>query len=94
MDEISISVVIADRSYRLTIKKEEEEIIRKAAKVINERIRSYAGHYAYKDGQDLFAMVALELASHAGELEKNLSGLQHQLQVRLDEIEKLTDPYI
>jgi cell division protein ZapA len=73
MDEISITVVIADRPYRLTIKKEEEETIRKAGRLINEKAKTYAEHFAFKDKQDLVAMAALEFAAQtiAGEINKN-----------------------
>ena len=63
MDELSISLPIADRSYRLAIDKEHEELFRKAAKLIDKRIKDYSGSYAYKDKQDLLAMVALEYAT-------------------------------
>ena len=38
MDELAITVKIADRPYRMTVKAEEEEVIRKAARLINEKI--------------------------------------------------------
>ena len=63
MNEISISLPIADRSYRLSVEKEHEELFRKAAKLIDKRIKDYSGSYAYKDKQDLLAMVALEYAT-------------------------------
>ena len=63
MNELSISLPIADRSYRLAIDKEHEELFRKAAKLIDKRIKDYSGSYAYKDKQDLLAMVALEYAT-------------------------------
>lgn len=63
MDDLSISLPIADRSYRLAIAKEHEELFRNAAKLIDKRIRDYSTSYAYKDKQDLLAMVALEYAT-------------------------------
>ena len=63
MNEISISLPIGDRSYRLSVEKEHEELFRKAAKLIDKRIKDYSGSYAYKDKQDLLAMVALEYAT-------------------------------
>ncbi|MCB0805409.1 MAG: cell division protein ZapA [Bacteroidales bacterium] len=62
MDELTISVVIADRSYRLTVKRDEEEMTRKAAGDINKKVKNYAQNFAYNDKQDLLAMVALENA--------------------------------
>ena len=65
MEELTISVIIADRPYRLTIKREEEEIIRKAAESINKMIKEYSTNYAFNDKQDLLAMVALEFTTRA-----------------------------
>jgi cell division protein ZapA len=60
MSEFSISITVADRPYRLVIQKEEEEMFRAAAKLIDKRIKEYSGSYAFKDKQDLLAMVALD----------------------------------
>jgi cell division protein ZapA len=63
MTELSISIPIADRTYRLAVDKTHEELFRKAAKLIDKRIKDYSTNYAYKDKQDLLAMVALEYAT-------------------------------
>ena len=60
MSEFSISINVADRSYKLVVEKEQEELFRNAAKLIDKRIKEYSGSYAFKDKQDLLAMVALE----------------------------------
>ena len=41
---------------------EEEEIIRRAAKLINDRVKEYQENYAVRDKQDLLAMIALHFA--------------------------------
>ena len=63
MDELTITVKIADRPYKMTVKAEEEEVIRKAARLINEKITEYANTYAFNDNQDLLAMVSLWFAT-------------------------------
>ena len=65
MEELTISVSIADRPYRMTIKRSEEEMIRKAADEINKNIKHYSDSFAYNDRQDLLAMVALEKTTSA-----------------------------
>ena len=70
MDDLTITVYIADRPYRLKIRAEEEPVIQRAVDDINERIREYSGTYAYNDRQDLLAMAAL---SYAG---KSIDGKQ------------------
>ena len=64
MEKISLKVIIAGRTYPLTIKKEEEGAITAAAEKINSNIKKLQGSYAVKDMQDLLAMTALQLALH------------------------------
>jgi cell division protein ZapA (FtsZ GTPase activity inhibitor) len=65
MEEFTITVTIADRIYRLTIERKEEETVRKAARLIEEKIKEYANNYAFKDKQDLLAMVALHFSTNS-----------------------------
>jgi cell division protein ZapA (FtsZ GTPase activity inhibitor) len=51
MGEISIKINIADRVYPLKVNMEEEEIIRRAAKLINDRIKEYQENYAVRDSR-------------------------------------------
>ena len=62
MSELSIKVNIAGRTYPLTIDREEEEEIRKAAQLINANIKDLQENYAVKDMQDLLSMTALQYA--------------------------------
>ena len=62
MDKIALKIIIAGRTYPLTIKKEEESIIRNAADRINSNIKKLQGSYAVKDMQDLLAMTTLQMA--------------------------------
>ena len=41
MGEISIKINIADRVYPLRVESAEEEVIRHAAKLINEKVKEY-----------------------------------------------------
>jgi len=63
MSELSIKLNIAGRIYPLTIKREEEEAIRKAAKHIEASIKSFQENYAVRDKQDLLAMASLQFAT-------------------------------
>ena len=62
MEKISLKVIIAGRTYPLTIKKDEESAIVAASEKINSNIKKLQGSYAVKDMQDLLAMTALQLA--------------------------------
>jgi cell division protein ZapA len=89
MDELTISVTIADRPYRLTIKRSEEETIRKAANEINKKIKYYSENYAYNDRQDLLAMVTLEKTTDALTVETSFSRSDREIESKLIEIENL-----
>ena len=65
---LKIKVNIADRVYPLTITREEEEMIRKAVKMLNETLKSFQDKYAVKDKQDVLAMCALQRASQLEKL--------------------------
>jgi cell division protein ZapA len=49
---IPINIVIADRSYRIRIEPAEEEMVRKTASLINDKIAEYRQNLAGKDMQD------------------------------------------
>jgi len=59
-DKLSIRVNVADRFYPLKIDRSDEEKIRKAAKLINEKVLQYKQRYNDKDLQDVLAMAALQ----------------------------------
>jgi cell division protein ZapA len=83
MDELSISVLIADRSYKLAVEKEQEELVRKAVRMIDNRIKEYSNNYAYKDKQDLVAMVALEYTISYLRMERNNAEKEDHLEKQL-----------
>ncbi len=61
MAEISLKVLIAGRTYPLTVKKEEEQSVLLAAKMINDKIKEFEVNYSVRDKQDLLAMCAINL---------------------------------
>jgi cell division protein ZapA len=60
MDELSIKLKIADREYPMKVKRADEERVRTASKLINEKLRSYKEQFGIDDKQDLLAMVAFD----------------------------------
>lgn len=89
MSSFKITVIIADREYRLNIDREEEERVRKVAKHINDNLRKYAENFEFKDKQDLLAMVVLENAIKNSKLEDEVEFQQHQLSGKLEEIDRV-----
>ncbi len=69
-DKLSIRVNVADRYYPLKVEGENEERIRKAARLINEKVLQYKQRYIDKDAQDFLAMAALQYVIRLIEIEE------------------------
>jgi cell division protein ZapA len=61
MAEVSLKILIAGRTYPLTIKQEDEQAVLTAARMINEKVKEFETNYSVRDKQDLLAMSALNL---------------------------------
>ncbi len=96
MEKVSLKVIIAGRTYPLTIKKDEENAITQAAERINSNIKKLQGNYAVKDMQDLLAMTTLQFAvqssdtkpksssSNDASFEKDLNRILEKINTQLD----------
>lgn len=60
---IPVTIVIADRTYRLRIHPKDEEVLRKTAKTISEKVIEFKTQFAGKDMQDYVAMVLIWFAT-------------------------------
>jgi cell division protein ZapA len=92
-DMLSIKVQIAERFYPLKIKRQDEEKIRKAARLINDKVLQYKQRYTDKDAQDFMAMSALQFVINLIDCEQqqNVVSLEEELgslDSELDEILK------
>lgn len=79
MGKLKINIVIAGRTYPLSVNNtNEEEGMRKAAQAINQLISRYEQNYAVSDKQDVLAMCALQFASKVeiSSLEKDSTNLE------------------
>lgn len=88
---LKIKVNIANRTYPLTIKREEEEDIRIAVKRINEAVKRFEERYAVKDKQDVLAMCALQIATQNARLKGNHNEQLAQYEAFLNEISEALD---
>ena len=88
-DEIKINVVIAERSYRMTINKADEAKVLKAAEMLNDRIKSYKQTYDYRDYQDLLSMLCLHLATLNVKYESDAAYKDQRMEQKLDELSTL-----
>ncbi len=89
MDEIKINVVIAERSYRMTVNKADEAKVLKAAEILNEGIKSYKQAYDYRDYQDLLSMLCLQFATLNVKYESDVAYKDQRLEQKLDELSSL-----
>jgi len=84
LKELSIKVNIADRYYPLKVTPEQEEIVRQAAKLINDKLKALQQEFDVRDKQDMLSMTILELATQLITLQsRNViedDGLTTQLQ--------------
>jgi len=91
-DKLSIRVNVADRFYPLKIDRLDEEKIRKAAKMINERLAQYQQRYADKDTQDLLAMAALQFVIRMLDSENKFEN--SSIMEELEELNRGIDVYL
>ena len=93
MGEISIKINIADRVYPLKISVEEEEVVRRAAKLINDRIKEYQENYAVKDKQDLLAMSVLHYATATLRAEKRVMNEDTDVAEKVYRLDRLLEDF-
>ncbi|MBS1743471.1 MAG: cell division protein ZapA [Bacteroidetes bacterium] len=70
---IPINITIADRTYRIRTSPEDEEVVRKTLKIINDKIVEFKTQFAGKDMQDYIAMVVIWYATQSAS--ENKSGI-------------------
>jgi cell division protein ZapA len=90
---IAISALIGDRTYRIKIQREDEEVVRRRIKTINDKIIEFKTQFAGKDMQDYVAMVLIwfsteQTESVAADVEKE------DLSAQLNSIERLLDSHL
>ena len=89
-----IKLNIGNRIYPLNVNTEQEEVLRKAAKEINDMITKYEKSYAVKDKQDSLAMCALEIFTNNKKITMDQSKLGSNTNKKLSKIIELIDQNI
>ncbi len=93
MGEISIKINIADRVYPLRVEATEEEVIRHAAKLVNERMKELQENYAVRDKQDLLSMCVLQYATGMLKAEKNVQQHEEGLEEKVHELDSMLNDF-
>lgn len=91
MAKLSLKVVVAGRTYPLSVSEDEQEKVMKAAEDINKAIKLLQDNYAVKDMQDLLAMTALQLASKSDGKKTSTVSNSNELSDIQIKLEKLSE---
>lgn len=91
MEEVSVSIVILDRTYKLRVKKQDEEILYAAAEMINSQIRDFSKLQPSRDRQDLIAMAAIAQMTQLIKIQNITEAQDSELIRKLNRINQLLE---
>lgn len=83
-DKFTIQLNIANKMYPITVSRDTEEVYRKAAKLISQKLERYSASFYAEDKQDYHAMVMLDLAVSLVSEEK----VDEKLQMLVNKLDK------
>lgn len=83
---LSIKIKIGDREYPMKVEAQDEQTVRNAARMINDRIRKYKEHYGLTDKTDLLALVAFDTTMDQIRLTQDLANQDDELSRQLNTI--------
>jgi cell division protein ZapA len=89
LNELSVNINIAGRIYPLQINADEEEIVRAAGKLVNDKLQSYAEQFSLRDNQDGLAMFAIEIATQYEKLIAQMKKDDKQIGTQLAHLNEL-----
>lgn len=89
---IPINILIGDRTYRIKTNPQDEEVIRRTLKTINDKIIEFKTQFAGKDMQDYIAMVMIWYATQATAdnnpaLEKEMTEALLKIEQQIDKLQ-------
>ncbi len=84
---IPVNIPIGDRTYRIKVTVDNEEVVRKTVKIINEKIVEFKTNFSGKDMQDYISMVLIWLATEQTKENEHLVAL-NDVSVKLAHLEK------
>ncbi|RPD47060.1 cell division protein ZapA [Hymenobacter sediminis] len=89
MSELSIKIRVADRDYPMRVSPQDEERLRLAGRLLNERLKEFRERYGIQDKQDLLAMIALSTMADQLKVSKEKDGTDAALTERLARLDEL-----
>lgn len=91
---IPVNIVIGDRTYRIKTNPEDEEVIRRTVKTINDKIIEFKTQFAGQDMQDYIAMVIIWYATQAAEQQQNGTVADSSVADQLKKMEEQLDKFL
>ncbi|GAB3234562.1 cell division protein ZapA [Hymenobacter seoulensis] len=89
MSDLSIKIRVADRDYPMRVSPQDEERLRMAGRLLNERLKEFREQYGIQDKQDLLAMIALSTMADRLKVSKEKDGTDAALTERLARLDEL-----
>ncbi len=84
---IPIQVIIAGRSYRIRVEPKEEELVRVAVEIADDKIKEFRQVYAGKDDQDFVAMTLITFAIDALKPSQNNQEISAKIEALIQKID-------
>jgi cell division protein ZapA (FtsZ GTPase activity inhibitor) len=91
MQDLSIEVQIAGRSYPLRLKEQEADKARNAAELINQTLRTMEQRFGVRDMQDLFAMASLQLVTQLLDIDQQSEHFHTEMNERITALDQLLE---
>src|ERR1043165_3417449 len=88
-ETVNINVLIAERLYPLKVTKSDEEKVKNAVNLVNEKIKEYQQLNEGKDKQDYMAMCLLNFAVEHVALQDNAQQNDRLLEEKINELDKV-----
>lgn len=89
MGELSIKIKIGEREYPMRVSASEEERLRIAGRLINEKMRNFKDAFGIDDRQDLLAMVAFDCMVEKIKSEDNHNEFSTEIAGKITQLDRI-----
>ena len=89
MGELSIKIRISDRDYPMRVDASEEERIRVAGKLINEKLKHFREQFGIDDKQDLLSMTVFDAVMDKLKANQTTTDNESILQYKIEHIDRI-----
>ena len=89
MGELSIKIRISDRDYPMRVDSSEEERIRVAGKLINEKLKHFREQFGIDDKQDLLSMTVFDAVMDKLKAHQATTDNESIIQYKIEHIDRI-----